>query len=225
MWMRSATSKTCGMLWLMSTIGMPRARTSWMRSSTRRDSRTPRAAVGSSMMTRRLPKAAARATATPWRWPPERVSTGWLMFWMVSRPSSESFSRASRCMRARSRRRKTLPRMPGQRISRPRNRLSTIESAGERARFWWTVSIPAARASFGSRKWISAPSSRISPSSGWMAPVRALMRLVLPAPLSPMTARISPGIRSKSAWSRAVTRPKRLTRPLACRTGACRTGA
>ena len=32
-------------------------------------------------------------------------------------------------------------------------------------------------------------------------------------------ARISPGIRSKSAWSSATTRPKRLTRPRACRIG------
>jgi Asp-tRNA(Asn)/Glu-tRNA(Gln) amidotransferase A subunit family amidase len=24
--------------------------------------------------------AAARATATPWRWPPDNVSTGWLIF-------------------------------------------------------------------------------------------------------------------------------------------------
>ena len=29
------------------------------------------------------PKAAARATATPWRWPPESVSTACQMFWMV----------------------------------------------------------------------------------------------------------------------------------------------
>ena len=59
---------------------------------------TPSAAVGSSMMTTREPKAAARATATPWRWPPERVSTDWWMFWIVIRPSSESFSRATRAM-------------------------------------------------------------------------------------------------------------------------------
>ena len=63
---------------------------------------TPSAAVGSSMMTTRLPNAAARATATPWRWPPDSVSTDWLMFWMVIRPSSVSFSRAIRCMPVRS---------------------------------------------------------------------------------------------------------------------------
>ena len=65
MWMRSATSKTCGMLWLISTIGTPRLRTSRIRSSTRPDSLTPSAAVGSSMMITFDAKAAARATATP----------------------------------------------------------------------------------------------------------------------------------------------------------------
>ena len=65
MWMRSATSKTCGMLWLISTIGTPRLRTSRMRSRTRSDSLTPSAAVGSSMMITFDAKAAARATATP----------------------------------------------------------------------------------------------------------------------------------------------------------------
>ena len=58
-----------------------------MSCSTLPDSLTPSAAVGSSMMMTRLPKAAARATATPWRWPPDSVSTAWLMSWMVSSPS------------------------------------------------------------------------------------------------------------------------------------------
>ena len=40
-----------------------------------RDSLTPSAAVGSSMMTTLRAKAALRATATPWRWPPESVPT------------------------------------------------------------------------------------------------------------------------------------------------------
>ena len=67
MWMRSATSNTWGMLWLMRMTGSPRSRTSRMSWSTRPDSLTPRAAVGSSMIRTRLPNAAARATATPWR--------------------------------------------------------------------------------------------------------------------------------------------------------------
>ena len=51
------------MLWLIRTIGRPRRFTSRISSSTRRDSFTPRAAVGSSRITTRDPKAAARATA------------------------------------------------------------------------------------------------------------------------------------------------------------------
>jgi hypothetical protein len=135
-WTRSATSKTCGMLWLMSTMGVPRARTSRMSSSTLRLSLTPRAAVGSSRMMTFEPKAAARATATPWRCPPERVSTAWLMFWIVKRPSSESLALAKLSMAGRSSIRSHLPIGPARRISRPMNMLSAIDSAGDRARFW-----------------------------------------------------------------------------------------
>jgi hypothetical protein len=45
----------------------------------------------------------------------------------------------------------------------------------------------------GERKWIGLPSIRISPWSGATAPVMALINVDLPAPLSPITARISPG--------------------------------
>ena len=38
---------------------------------------TPSAAVGSSMITSRASAMTARATATPWRWPPESEPTGW----------------------------------------------------------------------------------------------------------------------------------------------------
>ncbi len=136
MWMRSETSKTCGMLWLISTTGMPRDRTSWIRSSTLRLSLTPSAAVGSSRMTTFEPKAAARATATPWRWPPDSVSTAWWMFWMVRRPSSVSLSRANFSIFGRSSLRSHSPQKPGTRSSRPMNMLSAIESAGDSARFW-----------------------------------------------------------------------------------------
>src|ERR1700737_2933287 len=67
---RSAISNTCGMLWLIRTTGVPRARTVRIKSSTIPDSRTPSAAVGSSMITTRLAKAAAPATANPRRPPP-----------------------------------------------------------------------------------------------------------------------------------------------------------
>jgi len=50
-----------------------------------------------------------------------------------------------------------------------------------------------ARASSGERKETGWPSSLISPSSGTSAPESARISEDLPAPLSPITARISPG--------------------------------
>mmetsp|Transcript_8147 Transcript_8147/g.13918 ORF Transcript_8147/g.13918 Transcript_8147/m.13918 type:complete len:136 (+) Transcript_8147:314-721(+) len=135
MWIRSATSKTWGMLWLIRMIGIPRARTSLMSSSTLRLSFTPKAAVGSSMIMNLVAKAAARATATPWRCPPDRVSTGCLMDCTVIRPSSVSFSRANLSMACLSSMRRYFPRKPGLRSSRPVNMLSAMDNAGDRARF------------------------------------------------------------------------------------------
>src|SRR6201999_372184 len=79
--------------------------------------------------------------------------------------------------------------------------------------------MPCARASSGLRKCTGFWSSRISPSSGTSAPESALISDDLPAPLSPITARISPGSNSKSTPSSAVTEPYRLTTPRASRTG------
>ena len=78
---------------------------------------------------------------------------------------------------------------------------------GETARVWYTVSMPASRASIGLRKVTFRPSMKMSPLSGTTAPDSALIRLDLPAPLSPITARISPGYSSRSPLSIAVTRP------------------
>src|SRR3989344_3508702 len=109
--------------------------------------------------------------------------------------------------RCRARHSHALPSSPGRRSSRPRNRFSAMVMAGATARSWYTVSMPARRASMGLLNWMRWPSSRISPSSGTVAPDSALMRLDLPAPLSPITARISPARSSKSAPSSAVTWP------------------
>jgi hypothetical protein len=68
-----------------------------------------------------------------------------------------------------------------------------MSSAGMTASCWYTVSIPASRASCGFLKWTGRPFIVISPESGTYAPVRHLMRVDLPAPLSPMTASTSPG--------------------------------
>src|SRR6266496_3753900 len=135
MWTRSATSNTCGMLWLIRMTGRPRSRTLRIRSSTMWDSLTPSAAVGSSMITTRRPNAALRATATPCRWPPESVSTACRIDWMPILRSC-MWPRASACIRRVSSIRNTEPRIPGRRSSRPRNRLSAMSSAGATAKSW-----------------------------------------------------------------------------------------
>jgi hypothetical protein len=127
------------------------------------------------------------------------------MFCSVATPSSLMCLAASDFMCFLSSIRNTEPRTPGLRSSRPRNRLSAMSRPGETASDWYTVSMPACRASIGLRKCTSLPSSRICPSSGMSAPHSALIRLVFPAPLSPMTARISPGYSSRSPLAIAVT--------------------
>ena len=71
-------------------------------------------------MTTLLPNAAARATATAWRWPPERVSTVWVMSCRVAMPSRLTAASASLRIPAVSSSRKIEPSGPFLRSSRPR---------------------------------------------------------------------------------------------------------
>ena len=173
--MRSATSNTCGMLWLIRITGMPESRTLRISSSTCADSLTPSAAVGSSRMITFEPNAAARATATPWRWPPESDSTCWVMSWIVMIPSSVICFLASARILARSSLRKTRAEDARARAARGRGTgcrrcpaPGRPRASGRRSRS------RSARASIGVFIWIGWPSSRISPSSGTTAPDEAL---------------------------------------------------
>ena len=95
-------------------------------------SRTPSAAVGSSRITTLLPKAAARATATACRCPPDSVSTAWLMFCRVLMPRRLICSVDCRFISPVSSMRNTEPRSPFRRISRARNRLlGDVERRGD----------------------------------------------------------------------------------------------
>ena len=132
-WMRSATSKTCGMSWLLRITGMPESRSSEMVRSTSPDSSTPSAAVDSSRTTSGVAQEAARATATAWRCPPDNVSTGWEVFWMVAIPSASTSSVAGWRMPLVSSIRNTEPSTPGRRCSRPRNTLLAMSRAGATA--------------------------------------------------------------------------------------------
>ena len=78
---RSATSKTSCRLCEMITTARPCSARRLTSSSTCRVWATPSAAVGSSRITSREFHITARATATDWRWPPERLAT----FWRIER--------------------------------------------------------------------------------------------------------------------------------------------
>ena len=56
---------------------------------------------------------------------------------------------------------------------------------------------------------ISAPSNRIWPPVGGNSPVRRLKKVVLPAPLGPMTPTASPWRMPNVTWSTAVKLPNR----------------
>ena len=100
-----------------------------MRSSTWAVWDTPRAAVGSSMITSLASRMTARATATDWRWPPESEPTGWRMDWTVVTDRSASVFFASSSMADSSRRRWV-------RVSWPRNMFWTMSRLSQRARSW-----------------------------------------------------------------------------------------
>ncbi len=114
------------------------------------------------------------------------------MFWMVIRPSSLSFSRAIRCMRVRSSRRKYLPSKPGLRISRPRNMLSAIDKC-RRQREVLVHRLDAGVARLHRRPEMNrlAVEQYLAAVGDDRAAESALISVDLPAPLSPMTARIS----------------------------------
>ena len=120
-----------------------------------------RLAVGSSMMTRRASNAVARAMATACCWPPEIARTG------VSTGGTRSPSRSMRWV-ARSRIRacrRTCERSPPGAAPGPRKMFWVTESSGTRAKSWYTISMPAPRASMGEVKAQGRPSSTISPAS------------------------------------------------------------
>src|SRR3954454_4448482 len=132
--MRSATSKTSGMLWLMRTTARPCSRTRTMRSSTWRVWTTPSAAVGSSMKTTLEAHVTARETAMPWRWPPDIVATVALESCSPT-PRLLNASSARRCIAPLSRN-PSLPSSPPRSTSRPRNRFAAGSSSEASARSW-----------------------------------------------------------------------------------------
>ena len=166
----------------------------------------PRFAVGSSMMTSRASKAVARAMATACCWPPEIARTG------VSTGGTRRPSRSMRCV-ARSRilgLSTNRDPSPPWSSSRPRKMFWVTESSGTRAKSWYTISMPAPRASMGVVNTRGRPSSRISPVSAVWTPDRIFMRVDFPAALSPTRPTTSPAPMTRETSRSATIAPKRL---------------
>ncbi len=82
--------------------------------------------------------------------------------------------------------------------------------SGISAGSWNTVARPAAIASAGRRGDTSTPLTRIVPVSAANTPERILTSVLLPAPLAPSKAWISPGRTRRSTDRSATTEPKLL---------------
>ena len=77
-------------------------------------------------------------------------------------------------------------------ISRPMKKLRVTLMRGLSARSWYTVPMPAWLASRGELNSTSLPSIMILPEVGLCTPERILIKVDLPAPLSPSSAWTSP---------------------------------
>ena len=212
--MRSATSNTCGMLWLIRITGRPLSRIRWIRSSTWPDSFTPSAAVGSSMMT-------TRCRRTPPRARPRQPGAGR----RTASPPPASWTevpipRSARCTRWS---RRASPSCRAARKTDPERARPAYLAAEEQVRRRCQggrhgevlVDGLDARAA-GVRRALELDRPAVEED---LALVRhegageALISVDLPAPLSPIDGEDLARQSSKSAPSSAVTWPKRLTRP------------
>ena len=131
---RSATSNTSGMLWLMRTTDRPCSRTRLIWSSTLRVCTTPSAAVGSSKNTTLLAHVTARQIAMPWRWPPDMFATGALVSW-IRTPRLRNASSLLRRIAFVSRKPRR-PSTPWRGISRPRYMFAAGSSSAASERSW-----------------------------------------------------------------------------------------
>ena len=98
-------------------------------------------------------------------------------------------------------------------FSRPMKMLENTSRFSARARSWYRVSMPSVSASAGLAIFTSLPWKRIWPSSGWYTPEIILIRVDLPAPLSPRRPTTSPGNTCMSMRSTAVRPPNRFVSP------------
>src|SRR5207244_2522814 len=81
---------------------------------------------------------------------------------------------------------------------------------GKGRTIWNVRPIPRRAIRYGGMPLIDASSHRMSPASGRVSPLMQLSRVVLPAPLGPMTPSTWPGSTVKVTPARALTPPNRL---------------
>src|SRR2546428_2562257 len=78
----------------------------------------------------------------------------------------------------------------------------------------WNERARPLRERFGDERGVmSSPAKRMRPASGRRLPASWLISVVLPAPLGPMTASVSPSCTSRSTLSEARSAPKFLRKP------------
>ena len=92
--------------------------------------------------------------------------------------------------------------------SRPIQKLRVTDISGIIARSWYTVAMPASMASRGLSKATGWPPIKICPLVGLWTPAMVLMKVDLPAPLSPSRQWHSPACTATETPARAMTAPK-----------------
>src|SRR5690349_17716758 len=189
----------------------PRSRETSARSATMLRARAGSTALtGSSASSARGSWNSARARATRWRWPPERLSVRWKSF---SPMPTRSSTRATCSICARGGR--SSVRSEAQRPCWPSLPASTLESTrtlGTRHRSWCTKPMRArrSRSAAGAIPSSERPSISTLPELGSTAAFRSRSSVVLPEPLGPTRASASPGRISRSTPARAA-RPANVT--------------
>ena len=193
---------------------MPVSRTLSVSRSTWAASLTPSDAVGSSRINRRGCSHIARATASSWRWPPERVLTGRVVS-LSGMPSARRRSAAAVWKRVVERS------IPGG--SWPSSRLAAMSRFSHRARSCQTTAIPRRPAAAGFDA-SGSPASSMRPELGATSPAMQRTSVDLPAPFSPASATSSPARTSRSTCSIALIGPNRALSPRTASSGGSPAG-
>src|SRR6266403_706936 len=214
---RSASAKTTSMSCSTRTI-VCRPRSARSRCTMRCDSSAPMPATGSSRSSSRGRVASAIAISScrcsPWASVPATTSA------RAPSPTRSSVARAG-SRRARSalagvQKRKLWPAW----ACTARATLSSAVNSGKMLVIWNERARPRRERVGPGNPVTSSPANRIVPASGARSPESWPISVVLPAPLGPMIASVSPSATSRSTPSVATRPPKRLVRPRTASSGS-----